>query len=437
MAVTDAGSLSLAAFTALGTIVGYLGTEVASGAVFNRLLWPSRFYNRAARPGPLVSAALLMPMGGPIHKAAVETLDQFVLSGLWKGYCRGDMLGSAFYGDMERCYVVRGVNGSKGERKTARNAFWLRVLDLIQPPQLDAATTANDTTLADDGSAERTVLKLRARRPVFVLKLSRAPAATGGTAVPVVDGDVGPQKLHHFAGVVASEAITLIVGVVTAAIWQSPFSAWYIVPLLLKLIAFACRVRRTSIEPPSSKGPTDMPPQPPATEERVLCESEDFSKGFSIIEGPSELVLQFFRHYGHPIRSRRVLLGDRVREVISMLTVVAFILVYPAGLLAFIFAPINIQWAWLGYQIYAMLAMHLFRFGGGRHIGTTEEWVARELSNHKTVCLDFKNGNKVIAELEYTIVWSAAEGRDEVERQVQRIWAGHPENVNEGEAGRG
>jgi hypothetical protein len=78
-----------------------------------------------------------------------------------------------------------------------------------------------------------------------------------------------------------------------------------------------------------------------------------------VIEGPSELVLQFFLHYGHPLRNRKGLLGDRVWEIRSILTVMGAILVYPGGLAAFTFAPVTTQWVWLGYQLFAMLAVHL------------------------------------------------------------------------------
>ena len=77
----DANTLSVAAFTALGTIVGYLGTEVASASIFDRLLWPSRFYNTRSLTS-IMAIGLLMPFGGPIHKAAVEALDRLVAAGL-------------------------------------------------------------------------------------------------------------------------------------------------------------------------------------------------------------------------------------------------------------------------------------------------------------------------------------------------------------------
>ena len=30
---------------ALGSIIGYLGAEIAEANIFDRLLWPQRFYN--------------------------------------------------------------------------------------------------------------------------------------------------------------------------------------------------------------------------------------------------------------------------------------------------------------------------------------------------------------------------------------------------------
>jgi len=123
MASADASSLSVAAFIALGTIVGYLGTEVASASIFHRILWPSRFSSDTATLKSFTGIIFLIPIGGPIHKAAVEVWNLFSLAGLWKRYCRGDMLGTALYDDTEHCYVVRMANSNISEKKRARNAF--------------------------------------------------------------------------------------------------------------------------------------------------------------------------------------------------------------------------------------------------------------------------------------------------------------------------
>ena len=110
-----------------------------------------------------------------------------------------------------------------------------------------------------------------------------------------------------------------------------------------------------------------------------------------------------------------------------MLVVIAFATVYPAGLLLFIFAPVPVQWAWLGYQLCTMVAMHAYRFWGGELVGTTEERVAEALDAGKTVSMccaahDEPDGGSlvVVATAEVTVVSSVAEGRLEVERLVER-----------------
>jgi hypothetical protein len=431
--MADPNTLSVAAFTALGTIVGYLGTEVGSSSAFDRLLWPSRYYN-TSNVRSIIGFICVMTMGGPIHKAAVGALDKLVLSGLWRGYCQGDMLGTIFYKDTGYRYVVREHTGSRTEAKHARNGFWITVLRLIRwRSELDAVNYRNDSAVGSDEQSQGEGLQqhqVRAQRPVFVLKLSRVnsrPFRSNG--IPVVNEDHDTVAFRHLGGILASEMVTLAFGVVNAAVWKTLFCLWYLVPLLLKLIAFICHVRRGSIE---------LPPLPPAQTNKIegqspsssnsqwlLCEVTNFSHGFCLIEGPSELVLQFFRHYGHPVRHRRGLLGDRVREVISMCTVVAFILVYPSSLLSFVFAPVAIQWLWLGYQIYAIVAMHLYRFCDGDNIGTTQESVASALSDRKCVYFVDGAGNRILAQLESAIVFSVAEGRAVIEDRVREIQKRH------------
>ena len=419
---TDNDTLSIAAFTALGTIAGYLGTEVASDSIFARLLWPSRFYNDI-RWSSFLAISLLMPMGGPIHKAAVEALDQFALSGLWKGYCQGDMLKTAFYRDTGHHYVVR-MGKDLGQTKEARNAFWITVMGCIQwQPIKENASSASTT---DDEAAGKRVEKVIAQRPVFFLKLSRCTGSTGDKNIPVVNGDIGDLKFRYLVGIMASEVTTIAVGIVIATVWKSFFALWFLAPLLLKLIALLCHIRRTSIKPEPKKTSTKGKEQATTADEGdIVCQVVDFSKGFFLIKGPSELVLQFFRHYGHPERYHRGFRGDRVREVIAMITVILSVMVYPGGLVAFIFATQTIQWIWLGYQLYAMLAMHFYRFCGGESIGTTEKWVARELKNKGKVCFDDGSGNRVIAELDAAIVRSVAEGRTEVEKRLEQILGNH------------
>jgi hypothetical protein len=111
-----------------------------------------------------------------------------------------------------------------------------------------------------------------------------------------------------------------------------------------------------------------------------------------------------------------------------MLTIVSAVMVYPAGLVAFIFAPMQIQWVWLGYQLYAMLAMHIYTFNKAERFGTTQEWLATSMSSggSEGVVFDDGSGNRVVAELRHALVVSSvAEGTREVERVVGEILKEH------------
>jgi hypothetical protein len=109
----------------------------------------------------------------------------------------------------------------------------------------------------------------------------------------------------------------------------------------------------------------------------------------------------------------------------STLTVILTILVYPGGLIALIFALVTIQWVWLGYQLYAMLAMHVYRFNDGEHVGTTQKWIGRELHRTGQVLFEDGSGNKLVAHLETSIVPSVIQGRLKVESLVERVLQEH------------
>jgi hypothetical protein len=83
--------------SALGTLIGYIGAEAATDQVFERLLWPQRFWNGFTIYHAL-RVALFMPMGGPLHRAALHTLAvegghdwtyarDRVFQGLWMVIC--------------------------------------------------------------------------------------------------------------------------------------------------------------------------------------------------------------------------------------------------------------------------------------------------------------------------------------------------------------
>ena len=438
------GTPSSVAFGALGTLVGYVGAEVASDSMFSRLLWPARFYN-TSNPGELVAIAALMPMGGPIHKAALVVLDRLITSGLNKGYCRGDMLGTNFYEDIKESYTVKvGADDENEQQKEVRNGFWIRVMGLVTWTATHDHENAQPLKVGteDEDAAER-VSRLRAKRPLFWLRLNydfdgynssdsskqsikigSAPklspqAKSSPKSTPLIRENSGPCGWRVIQGTIISETTSFCVGIFLAVYWKSFFAIWFFIPLLIKFMALAFSVRRQALEPPSEHALSNR--KPGQTHDKWIVEFSDFSKGFFLIEGPRALVLQFFKHYGHPERHRRGINGDRPRELLSLAMVVLCILIFPAGLIAFVFAPQAIQWTWLGYQLYTILAMHFSRFCHGDYIGSTEAQLARMLRHQEPVRLCDARGNTLIAKLNIEVVDSVVHGRHEIERRLGKV----------------
>ena len=436
------GSPSSVAFGALGTLVGYVGAEVASDAIFSRLLWPKRFYN-THHPTDFIALAALMPMGGPIHKAALATLDQLITSGLNTGYCRGDMLGTAFYEDIKQKYLLRrGEQYEADPQKEVRNGLWVRAMGLVHWRALEKTLIPRYTENSHkDEEAAKRVTRLRARRPVFWLTLqygdkcggiqqNQKPRQTTNavqerTTTKPMQGLLVEEKseffqIHVLLGIVVSEIISLGVGIFIAIFWRSPFAVWFFSPLLIKLMGLAFSVRRQALEPVGPK-PTELGHMPVKSPHTIISEISDISRGFFLIEGPSDLVMQFYKHYGHPERYRRGLNGDRLREVVCLALVVICILIFPTGLIAFVFAPQPIQWIWLGYQLYTTVAMHFFRFVDGGTIGSTESELARALRKDKCVRFRDPQGKIIYAQLDLKIVDSIADGRVAIDQKLKSV----------------
>lgn len=115
-----------------------------------------------------------------------------------------------------------------------------------------------------------------------------------------------------------------------------------------------------------------------------MYELDDRNYGFAVIESPPAIMLQFFRHYGHPIRTLKM---DRVREVMGICLCYAFVLYFPAGLLALLWMDPEVQYIWLGYQVFTIAAMHLVRLFGWGNCGRTEKRIADLLTQGKEVWL--------------------------------------------------
>ncbi|KAH6610504.1 hypothetical protein Trco_000524 [Trichoderma cornu-damae] len=403
---------------ALGSIIGYLGAEAAAESFFERLLWPERFYNDT-NPGVLLILLLFLPMAGPLHGAALETLDRFRENGLYLGMRRGDMLGTPFFHDTEIKYChLRRMDIEKEEAKEARNGFWVQVLREVKCRN----RAARLPTLHRADPPTNEIPPYRAMQLVHHLKLHYATDAkrAGQDAVRITETRVTWRTV---LGTVLSEGSSIAIAITAAA--AKPFRTYWVtgyllVPLALKLAAIFVAVRRGSI-----LDDTEHTEGRPESEDE-LYEIDDPTHGYAIIQGPPSVVLQFFRHYGHPKRDggtagRR----DRAREVLSMALIYLFTLYFPAGLIGSLWMSNNTQLLWLSFQVYTILAMHVVRIVGWDNCGRTEARVARHLERKKRVWLQRSDGVGIVAELETTDVANMRGAYEElvaiVEAQFSRL----------------
>lgn len=196
-------------------------------------------------------------------------------------------------------------------------------------------------------------------------------------------------------------------------------TGYLLVPLCLKLVALLVSVHRDSIKEDKEK--TEGRPE----SKDELYRLDDPTHGYSIIQGPPTVVLQFFRHYGHPQRDGGVAgRRDRAREIFSMGLVYCFVLNFPAGLISSLWMPNHTQLLWLSFQVYCIFMMHLVRIVGWDNCGRTEARVARYLEQNKPVWLRRPDGQGVVATLE-TIDVASMQIADE---QIQSIVDSHFRN---------
>jgi hypothetical protein len=197
-------------------------------------------------------------------------------------------------------------------------------------------------------------------------------------------------------------AAAVVSGVLFTCWWMV---AYMCVPLLLKLIAAVLHIRREGLKQRTllaEQGALDIVD---------IFEVLD-PNHFALIHGPAPVVQQFFRHYGHPIRNGR---GDRLREVMAIACIYAFVLYFPAGLVTTLWISEKIQYLWLGYQLYSVLAMHVMRILGWQGCGRTEERVANLLCAGKEVWLESRGGASIVASYTKTDYSSFRDYKSEVQ----------------------
>ena len=249
--VTPTIQTDAAIFGAVGIVVGYFGIEIASDALFERLLWPTRFYNTARLP-TLLQMAFITPMGGPLLRPAIRVLDGLVQSGLFWGTRQGDMGGTAFFRNLQsRCIVHQSRdkhNSDIPESFLMRNMLWIRAT---------RATEIRNTlsSVADVESAKRTVKEVSAKRVVYYLTIEPTGVVipkTYESNILNVSGDIGKLHVRSLIGVIASEALALGVGTFVAIKFRSPYATLFCKPILLKLVSLMTSVRRKAMVHPIS-----------------------------------------------------------------------------------------------------------------------------------------------------------------------------------------
>jgi hypothetical protein len=391
--------------SALGTLIGYIGAEAATDQIFERLLWPQRFWNGfGVRHTPQV--ALFMPMGGPLHRAALHTLDRFFENGLFKGDTIGHMLGTAFFKNSGWQYAVWN-NGEQESTELVRNGLWIRAASLLPIP-----TEKRQSSL-------ETGRPVRARTTLNKLVLGYATDLPAKAANETVSKDTAGLSLRVFVAILISEVTGVLMGVSVAVIWRSWLSWLWFAPLLLKWISALFAVGREDLAPKPQQS------DPKAEECVKLFEIVHPQQGIFLIEGKESTVLQFFRHYGHPVRSR-------TRERAQFAIIICFGLLFPVGLVtSIIWMPISMQYLWLGYQLYATLAMYIYRYSGSHMCATTEEALAAKFkqagfkrstdkfAEAEPIYLDGGNGSVLSATLTTTYHNSFGAARDAAKAHLQ------------------
>lgn len=408
----------------LGTLIGYLGAEAATIHLFERILWPQRFWNRLSSRNAAL-AVLFMPMGGPLHKAALQTLDSLYEHGLFKGGHRGHMLDTAFFQDYKLEYTVW-MDGKPIEKEHTRNGLWIRAISELRMPALkdlkpkieemetgkvQAETMKTGSVNAErvDGLEAGTVdgppVRSTTSYSHLVLEYNTGKAADP----PIIRYDTGTISLQVYVGVVLSELTGIATGMIAAWEWKSWLATLWFIPLLLKLTSTFAAVAREDLTRPAD-----------STEAETDKYFEIYHRhGMLVIQGKESVVLQFFRHYGHPIRNRR-------RELLQFVIIVCLGFVFPVGLvISIMWMPVPMQYLWLGYQLYATLAMHVYRYANGHLWGTTEEAIvagfdngSRKVPPLSQVILRGQDGTEVIATINTTYCKNFKEAKQKASERL-------------------
>ncbi|KAL2822279.1 hypothetical protein BDW59DRAFT_149646 [Aspergillus cavernicola] len=355
---TDDSSLTNA-LSAVSTLIGYIGTEVATSQCFNRVVWPQRSYNNFTIHNAW-KAALLMPLGGPLQTAALQTIDGLFKNGLMRGPRLGHMLGTCFFPDSALEYQLY-ENGARCGVGHVRNGIWPRILGDM--PMMATRRREDEDEEQRQEDSCRKLSETRQRTPVSHLSIIMAESDSDSKKPVLIEGDIDTVTLWTILAIITSEITGLAVSIIVATVWKSAWMVIWLVPLILKLIAAYFAVPRHRFTPET------LAEEEPSRASFYL----ENGQGIQIIEGPIHIVRPFFRHYGHPKR-------QRWNEIVQIAVVIAFGINFPVGLVVSILCmPVPLQCMWTGYVLYVTIALYVSRYTHGASWLTTEERISRSL----------------------------------------------------------
>lgn len=362
-------------FGALGSVLGYIGAEIATEKILSGLLWPQRaYFNITWRSIPILA---LSPMGGPLHSVVLKSLDVIFKHKLFYGEKIGHMLGTAFYEDQKWEFTVRSKNGITSQPESSRNCLWVRTLRQIPIPDLQDKQPSGDTEKCTGKTQS-----VRAKVSVIHLTISKATNEDKGKKdIPFIQEDTGIPEWRVFAAITISESSAIIIAICLASVLRSLWAVWWLSPLFLRLFSACFTLKREKLITLD-----DDSLEQPCSQFEIQCPQSEGN--FMLISGPENVVRQFFTHYGHPER-------HRIREIVQLIIVIIFGCLFPAGLFcSLIWMPLEIQYVWLCHQVFVCFLMLVVRYSHAGTYTSTEARIARHFSNADTRETNNNNGKE-------------------------------------------
>lgn len=374
-------------FGAFSSVIGYIGAEAATSRSFEQLLWPQRSMSGFTLSS-VPHIAFLHSMGGPLHKVALQTMDSFNNHGLLKGSFQGHMLSTSFFPELGWKYTMYENDKLEPHTGLLRNCLWARVFMCLGTPK---STVQNHKQGTEKGGSTQ---PLRAQFTVGHLTLTKPRPSDAN--LPFVSEAVVGLPVRVVLGVITAEMVGIIMAITLFITYQTFWSLFWLAPLALRLFSVFLALRREPLISLSS----DLANDPPV-DFQIHCPQSE-GGDFFLITGPPALVLQFNRHYGHPIRSR-------FREVSQIFITIALGSNFAVGLLSSsLWMPLPLQYAWLGYQVYAVMAMYLARYSNASNVASTEMNIAKvfnqENGDNKERALLFGNQSDDSATIKASLV---------------------------------